>query len=348
MSYKNLISIKGLPVLQNKVFSTESDAISSAIGDVVLAQNMETGLVHNIAFNQDLVVYDVDYQNEQACSQFFIQHLLEVADIIGRHFYGKSIIEVGCGKGYFLEYLLQLGYQITGVDPAYEGTNNHVIKACFESRLGLSADGIVLRHVLEHVLDPIGFMIEIAKANGNKGNIYIEAPCLDWICNNKAWYDVYYEHINYFRLSDIKRMFGVVLESGHLFGGQYMYIVADLSSLRTPYLLDRIEFPKDFFNSVKKSISIASKSKHNVIWGGASKGVTFAVHMKRAGVVFDMVIDANPVKWDKYIAVSGLRIMPPDKALSAMEIGTNIFIANPNYLNEILDFAGSQFNYRMI
>ncbi len=63
--------------------------------------------------------------------------------VILRHFLGKSLIEVGCGKGYFLEYLHQAGFDITGIDPAYEGDNPKVIKARFEASLGVSADCIV-------------------------------------------------------------------------------------------------------------------------------------------------------------------------------------------------------------
>src|SRR3546814_9608010 len=61
--------------------------------------------------------------------------------------------------------------------------------------------------------------------------IYIEVPCFDWIVEHSAWFDVFYEHVNYFRLADLRAMFGTVHEAGHLFGGQYLYIVADLSTL---------------------------------------------------------------------------------------------------------------------
>ena len=91
----------------------------------------------------------------------------------------------------------------------------------------------LLRHVLEHIQDPVSFLAEIANANQG-GQIYIEVPCFDWILEHKAWFDLFYEHVNYFRLDDLRRMFGTVHEAGHLFGGQYLYVVADLASLRDP------------------------------------------------------------------------------------------------------------------
>lgn len=350
MSYRELFRVEQLPVFQNKVFATEAKAIACRKGDVVLVQDMKTGLVYNAAFDQDLLVYDADYQNEQAYSDVFRQHLSAVTAIIDRHFRGKTLIEVGCGKGYFLEHLQQLGYQITGIDPAYDGTSSHIVKACFEPGLGLSAEGVVLRHVLEHMPDPVEFLAAIARANGNKGNIYIEVPCFDWICRSRSWFDVYYEHVNYFSPADFERMFGKVLECGHLFGGQYLYVVADLASLRKLHASERdaVEFPQDFLASIQGYVSISKQGVQRAIWGGASKGVIFALYMKRAGAVIDMVIDINPAKRDKYIAATGLRISKPDQALALLKPGSDIFVMNPNYLNEIVAQGGDRFKYRTV
>ena len=350
MSYREIFKTEQLPVFQNKTFSTEEEAIACPKGDVVLVQDLKTGLIYNVAFDQDILIYDADYQNEQAYSGVFKQHLSEVSVIINRHFRGKTLIEVGCGKGYFLEYLQKTGYQITGIDPAYDGTSSHIFKACFEPGLGLSAEGIVLRHVLEHMPDPIGFLSGIARANSNQGNIYIEVPCFDWICRTRAWYDVYYEHVNYFRPADIERLFGTVLERGHLFGGQYLYAVADLASLKTPHASarDKVEFPQDFLASINGHIRILKHGLQRAIWGGASKGVIFALYMKRAGAIIDACIDINPAKWGKYIAATGLRISNPDQALTLLMPGSDIFVMNPNYLSEIVAQSGDRFNYRMV
>ena len=189
MKPREIFRTQGLPVLQNRVFATAAEALASATGDVVLVQSMDTGLIFNAAFDPDRLVYDENYQNEQACSGVFKQHLAEVEAVIRRHFHGRKLIEVGCGKGYFLDHLQAQGYDVTGIDPAYEGDNPGVVKARFERGLGLSADAVILRHVLEHVPDPLPFLASIADANGGKGHIYIEVPCLDWICRRRAWFE---------------------------------------------------------------------------------------------------------------------------------------------------------------
>lgn len=347
MNQLELFRAEGLPVLQNRMFNTRLEAINSTVGDVVLVQDLNTGLVFNNAFDPSKLEYDQSYQNEQAVSRVFKAHLDEVTQIIKRHFTNASLIEVGCGKGYFLDHLQKLGYNITGVDPAYDGNNPNIIKTPFEYKQGLSVDGIVLRHVLEHMVDPLAFLEQIADANARKGLIYIEVPCFDWIIKHKAWFDIFYEHVNYFRLSDFDRMFGTVLESGYVFGEQYLYVVADLATLRKPQFSNdcTINFPTDFLSSIERVAAIANTNAQNAIWGGASKGVIFTLYMHRAGVDINAVIDINPAKQGKYLASSGLRVLSPDNAMALLRPNDNIFVMNSNYLDEIMNQSSHQFKY---
>jgi SAM-dependent methyltransferase len=349
MSHREIFRAEGLPVLQNRMFPTAAKALASAMGDVVLVQDGSTGLVRNEAFDSSKLAYDQDYQNEQACSGVFKKHLEEVAFIIKKHFYGKYLIEVGCGKGYFLEHLQTMGFNITGIDPAYEGDNQSIVKAHFDNELGLSADGVILRHVLEHIPNPLSFLARIASANRGKGVIYIEVPCFDWICDHRAWFDIFYEHVNYFRLQDFFRMFGRVYESGYLFGRQYLYVLADLESLRAPVVEpnNRIKIPKDFLAGIERTMSLVGTGgkRHNAIWGGASKGVIFSLYMQRAGLAIDEVIDTNPAKQGRYLAGSGLIVSAPKEALGRLNQSDNLFIMNSNYLNEIVVQSGNKFSY---
>jgi SAM-dependent methyltransferase len=346
MNQRELFKVEALPVFQNKMFADRSAALVCPKGNIVLVQDMDTGLIFNNSFDASLLKYDADYQNEQACSTVFQRHLHNVKVIIEKHFARKSIIEVGCGKGHFLEYLSKEGYDIQGVDPAYEGSNSKVTKACFEASLGLRADNILLRHVLEHVSDPYAFLSAIADANGGKGKIYIEVPCFDWICKHSAWFDIFYEHVNYFRLADFHRMFGTVYECGTVFGGQYLYVVAELASLQKPVLAhkEKFVFPANFLSNIDHLARIA-QGKRNAIWGGASKGVIFSIYLQRAGVNIDLIIDINPAKQGKFIAASGLKISSPYEALKKLHQGDDIFVMNSNYLKEIVELSNNQFNY---
>jgi hypothetical protein len=355
MAFNELYRAEQLPVFQNRMFYTQAEARNCIKGDVVLVRDLESGLISNQAFRPELMEYNADYQNEQAFSSVFRTHLEKVSKIILKHFSDQTLIEVGCGKGYFLEYLHAQGFQITGFDPTYEGTNPNVVRATFVPGIGIKADGIILRHVLEHIQNPVGFLNQIREANGGRGKIYIEVPCFDWICTHRAWFDIFYEHVNYFRISDFQRIFAKVYESGHTFAGQYIYVVADLATLTVPHLdkADDFAFPSDFLDTLFNyaemiRVSGAPNKRHSIIWGGASKGVIFSLLMERAGANIDFVIDINPAKQGKYLAATGIRVSSPAEALPQIKPGSTIFVMNGNYLPEIRSMSLNQFKYQMV
>ncbi len=337
---KLLYQQEKLPIFQNRMYDTEVEAKACPTGVMQLVEDQQTGLVYNAAFCSELMVYDAHYQNEQALSPLFKEHLESVSCIIDRCIGRDSLVEVGCGKGFFLEMLLTKGFDVTGFDPTYEGNNPKVMKHYFEASVGIKANGLVLRHVLEHIQDPFNFLVQLKEANGGSGKIYIEVPCFDWICEHKAWFDVFYEHVNYFRISDFYRMFGTVIESGRLFGDQYLYIVAELSTLRKPEINfeDCVIFPKDFTHNIDEPCQAA-------IWGGASKGVIFALLKSRTGQPISIVIDINPAKQGKYLPLTGLLVQSPSDALATLPKGSTIYVMNSNYLQEITKMSNNAYKY---
>lgn len=339
---RELYSANRLPVFQNRMYDSEEEAREAPVADIRLVEDEASGLVYNAAFRPELLVYDEHYQNEQANSPAFRIHLEAVAEIVARNMGQQDIVEVACGKGYFLEMLAARGFSITGFDPAYEGDNPAIEKRYFDAAAGVRARGLILRHALEHIQDPIAFLASLRAANGGAGNIYIEVPCLEWICRHDAWFDVFYEHVNYFRPIDFMRMFGTIHAQGHLFGGQYQYVVADLASLRQPRYQPEhaVRFP-----ALPLGRLLADGGKGVVIWGGASKGVVFALQCMRQGIPVLAVIDVNPAKQGKYLAATGLRVQAPDEVLPSLPAGTTIHVMNSNYLDEIRAQAGERFRY---
>ena len=278
---KNILySQRDFPVLQNRVFDTKEEALTSLKGDIEVIEDQHTGLIYNDRFCADLVVYDHNYNNEQSLSSAFQAHLQQVADIIEYKVGKQQLVEVGCGKGYFLEKLLDQGFDITGFDPTYVGDNPRVIKKLFEPGiLARSAKGLILRHVLEHIQNPVDFLFSLNAAKCGSGLVYIEFPCFYWIFKKSSWLVIFFEHVNYFRLNDFHRMFDKVLASGVIFSGQYLYVVAELSSLKYPTFNpnEAVNFPKDFLAGLEKLSNRVKSLPPLSIWGGASKGVVFSI-----------------------------------------------------------------------
>jgi hypothetical protein len=333
------------PIFQNRVYNSAEEAIDCPRGDIRIVQNDRTGLVYNAAFDPSRMHYDSAYQNEQGHSATFDAHMEKVADLILETLGTADLIEVGCGKGLFLDKLRASGASITGFDPAYEGSDPTIVKSVFDERITMQGKGLILRHVLEHIANPVDFLRRLSAANGYQGLIYVEVPCFDWILANGAWFDLFYEHVNYFRLGDFQRMFGRVVRLGRSFDGQYLSVVADLSSLREPVSSseDPVRLPEGFLPDLGRDTTVG-----RVIWGGASKGVIFSLLLQRAGHPVARVIDINTAKQDKYMPGTGLLVESPAQVLPELAPGTVVLVMNPNYLAEIREMGGPEFDYRSV
>lgn len=341
-----IYEIEGLPIFQNRMYDSEQEAINCPKGNVRLIEDPDTGLIYNQLFDPKLVNYDQNYQNEQGISPSFRSHLHQVSQII-EDFMGKSnLVEVGCGKGLFLEMLQEKCFEIIGFDPTYEGNNKSIERRYFTGDVGLNAKGLILRHVLEHIQNPIDFLFQLKKANHDAGKIYIEVPCFDWICEHRAWFDIFYEHVNYFRLADFYRLFDKIWSSGRIFGGQYLYVVAELSTLRVPEKDQHhpIKFPQNFTQTLTKYLDLNRESKVG-IWGGASKGVIFSLLISRYGNPVDAVFDINPAKQNKYLPATGLKVESPQNLFDILPQGSLLYVMNSNYLEEIKKMSYNSYNY---
>ncbi len=326
----------GLPAFQNMVYADRAEGRKAALGDVELVQSQETGLVFNRLFGSVALDYDEQYQNEQACSSVFRQHLDGVLSRVLRHFGNLPRgIEIGCGKGYFLDMLLGAGAKVTGYDPAYQGNSPFVRKAYYRGVFGEEKpDYIILRHVLEHIQDPWGFLALLASGCKKGCRIYIEVPCFDWIVTHSAFYDVFYEHCNYFTLEVLNAAFGMMFESERVFDGQYLSIFADLSTFQKP---DATKLKKyhsvHLLSSLPDILSQMKPQQATYVWGAGAKGMTFSNILYQQGIIVDALIDINPAKQGRFVGMSGIPIESPGVVKDFSH--ANVIIMNPIYADEI-------------
>lgn len=240
---------------------------------MTLIHDLMTGLIFNQTFNSESVHYDADYRNEQALSRIFQPHLHEISNIVSYLFHRLALIEVGCENDHSLEHLQSPGFQFIGLDQTYEGNNPERYRKYFGPEINLAVDGIILRHVLEHAQDPVGFLARILDTNGGRAKIDIEVPCVYWICRFHAWFDIFHVPLNYFRIADFGSVFGIIIESGHTLDGQYLDVMAELALLRVTgtYATSQLGLPSDFPGKVRphaamlRGISVTKTyTNHNV------------------------------------------------------------------------------------
>ena len=342
-TFNTICEFTDIPVFQNKVYLSEKEAKEADTGDVILMQCRVCGFVFNSEFNNEFMNYNSMYQNEQAHSEYFHSYLWEIVELLkSEGFLAGKIVEIGCGKGTFLELLLRAGIDAIGFDPAYEGENSRIIKDYFnDSYKTIKADTIILRHTLEHVQEPLKFLHAIGKANGYRGRIYIEVPCFDWIKRKNAFWDIYHEHCNYFTIETLKAMF-TESSAGKLFGDQYLYLIAEFKDLKTciePGGHPDIPVDKLFVEELDRYKKFVLEKQDVMVWGAGAKGVTFVNLIDPYRLFIRGLVDINPKKQNRYVGrtahkIYGLDVLRNGKVKS-------VIVMNENYLDEISDMLSN-------
>ena len=326
---------QAVPLIQNRVYPTKAEAVKTACIDVTLAQSLDNGFVFSAGFDGLIIEYDAHYQNEQSNSPYFQKHLNNVIEIMkDNDTLDGKVVEIGCGKAFFMDMLLAKGYDVTGFDPTYEGDSPKVVKDFFSDKYsGIEASFIILRHTLEHIANPLEFINTIAAANNYKGKIYIEVPTFEWIMKHNAIEDIFYEHCNYFTLDTLKMLFTKSV-GGHIFNGQYIYVIAELADVKKEVEKREItSYVTKFKDRLTQYDALLQQQGPTAIWGVGAKGSTFLNLLDKKAEKIKCVIDINPKKQHQFVGGTGHYIIRPEE-LKGHGI-ENIIIMNENYIDEI-------------
>ena len=131
---------------------------------------------------------------------------------------GSRIVEIGCGRGELGYIMRDDPYTYIGYEPAsglskfgqQHGVN--VVHDFFKGEAAPPADAIVIDNVLEHVLDPQGLLADAVTTLRPGGLAVVIVPNRNDLRQVlRGWRDTRHwippDHINYFSMTDIERMF---------------------------------------------------------------------------------------------------------------------------------------------
>ena len=341
---------QSLPVFNNVTYSTRDEARGAPVGRFALTTCRSCGFSHNGDFDPDLATYDENYDNHVE-SAVFDAYYGDLVRLMSRRFELDSgtVYDIGCGNGEFLKVLCEAAPNVSGVGmdpscrPTQDGnfrlTNRTADNASFlpDARL------VILRHVLEHIDDPVGFLTRLREAVPD-APFFIEVPDFNWILTNGAFYDLTYEHCNYFTLPTLRLTLETagfyVVEQQRSFGDQYQWAICRPAAHRTP--LTRVGNADSELGAVQAYLAIeadrlatiselAEGPDHFVLWGMSGKGVILASLLPEGMVSGG--IDMNRTKQGRYAAASGLRIHSPEWLPGIGD--STVLVMNPNYVAEI-------------
>jgi SAM-dependent methyltransferase len=351
--------LEHLPVILNYRFPTMESARNVLRRDLELRECNDCGLVFNAILDAAAIPYDEHYENRQNFSPGFMSMLNGTAALLTHRYLSPdaAVIEVGCGKGDFLKLLCNRS-QTNGIgyDTSCEETglvsNDRV---CFHQRYITPADVIskvslvVCRHVVEHV-PQIGDFFQLlhdVAVNGGGSVVYIETPALEWIVEHAAFWDVFYEHCNYFSMRTLRLIAEnagfEVLDHRLIFEDQYQSLeLRPRSAQNQPqpcpaHTADSSPLARlagcltSSLNDVANRLAKAGSKNGWAVWGAGAKGVSLANVMRDHPPSF--IIDSNPAKQGMFLPGSGIPVIAPnDSKVGSVPV---ILVANSNYLSEI-------------
>ena len=125
---------------------------------------------------------------------------------------GKRLLEIGCSSPESMKTFLNRGYQCTGVDPSSESSSHgpiEVIGQRYERvRFDEPFDAIVLRFVLEHIVDLDELLRRVSEDLSEGGRIFIQVPNIhQWMKGGTLCVGAH-EHIQYFTIESLLALFG--------------------------------------------------------------------------------------------------------------------------------------------
>ena len=151
--------------------------------------------------------------------------LLEAKIILERHigFNLKSLLDIGCGYGTFIDFMDKHGWEVQGLEPSNVAYNLakqkglNVFNGTLEDFCNINYKKyscINLNNVLEHLENPVNVLRVCKNMLNDDGIIRIKVPNdfnqLQFIANkkvkNKNWWIAYPDHINYFTFSSLGKI----------------------------------------------------------------------------------------------------------------------------------------------
>jgi len=344
-------------------------ALGFPTGDIVLAFCRKCGFIFNAAWDPERTIYSDQYEETQGFSPTFNAFNRAIAEelISSYDIRGKTVLEIGCGKGEFLSLICRLGgNRGIGYDPSFvparQGPEQNVrfVREFFtEDTREPAPDFLCCKMTLEHVGQTHQFLASVRSvANRKDSVIFFQVPDVDRILKEGAFWDVYYEHCSYHSATSLKTLFvgtGFAVQKIWTgYGGQYLMILASPTDLVSDSTCNDEDGIASIIRSCSSFAASAAYSRtawqsrlrnwtvgglRTVLWGSGSKAVAFLTTLGVHDEV-EYVVDINPYRVGKFLPGTGQRIVEP--AFLRDYHPDNVVILNPIYRDEVERELASQ------
>ncbi len=293
---------------------------------------VDCGHVSNCRFEYSEVPYSEKPNLMFNKGAVWTEHLRHIRDLILDHIGEEPVVvEVGCGEGHLLRALAEKrpAGRYIGFDPSNAiNTENGLIEGRRElfdpSRhlAELRPDLIISRHVLEHLMNPLGFVQAISFAaswENIETQLLIEVPCIDQVIDRGRTVDFFYEHNSNFTTLSLERLLArcasevkIVARS---FNDEVVYGLAHFRrrDAQVQFATEAVKFSNRSIRhrqTIRADVDeLAAAGKRVAIWGGTGKAATFINQFGLDAQRFPLVVDSDLEKAGTYVPGMGQEIL---------------------------------------
>ncbi len=298
--------------------------------------------VFNKDFSPEVInqLYAEDYSASLPVSPNVQSRFRNVAEnVIGlEHFKDKIVIEVGASDFTFSENLLGYGAkQVIAIEPSaifttdnpkiihiHDYATEEVIKAHFPK-----ADTVVMRHVMEHVTDPVRIINDFAQSLPLGAHFYVEVPNAEDILTQHRPYEFFYEHVSYFSphmLTSILEACGFsIVKVTPLINGQHFGVLAKKAQKVAPREIVHVSANQKILAAIpgfqhslatfdKAMRSVLASHKRIAIYGAGGHTISTTARMGLSTKEIQILLDQSPVKVGKLAPQCHIPIVMPTES----------------------------------
>lgn len=270
--------------------------------------------------------------------------------ILENDLYKKNILEIGSGRGEFLDVFKEIGcknifgYEFSSENIKFSKKNNHNVckyfldkKPFFEK---IKYDGFAIFSFLEHWPDPSLILRNLRMILNKDARGIVEVPNFDHIVNHGMYTEFIKDHILYF-----------TIDSFYNFLSSNGFIVKKIKKIWHNYILsaevvlrDKVN-KKNFENNfllINSQLKSFIKNSSFVVWGAGHQSLAL-LSMSDQASKLSYIIDSAPFKQNKFIPSLQTKILSPD--ILNTDNPKKIIVIAGSYSGEVYQTLRKKYKY---